>query len=124
MFAAQLVMALVQLGNPDFVLKNWYTALLSILIGTLVTMINVWGAKKLALVENVFVALHVTAFFVVLITVAVASPKNGSKEVFLEFTDNGGNYPLSMSFPAWKCPSPSVVSCMLIYCRQWAWQSW
>ncbi|OAG42398.1 hypothetical protein AYO21_03274 [Fonsecaea monophora] len=94
MFGAQLVMALVQLKNPDFDIKNWYTALLSILIGTLVTAINVWGAKKLALLENVFVGLHVAGFFIVLITVAVASPKNDAKEVFLTFTDNGGNYPL------------------------------
>lgn len=99
MFAAQLLMALAQLQNPSFVVQNWYTALLSILIGTMVTAINVWGAKKLALVENVFVALHVAAFFVVLITVAVTSPKNDTKEVFLTFTDNGGNYPLSMSCP-------------------------
>ncbi|OAL25438.1 hypothetical protein AYO20_10472 [Fonsecaea nubica] len=94
MFGAQLVMALVQLKNPDFDIKNWYTALLSILIGTLVTAINVWGAKKLALLENVFVGLHVAGFFIVLITVAVASPKNDAKEVFLTFSDNGGNYPL------------------------------
>ncbi|KIW91170.1 uncharacterized protein Z519_08065 [Cladophialophora bantiana CBS 173.52] len=94
MFAAQLVMALVQLGNPDFDIKNWYTALLSILIGSFVTAINVWGAKKLALLENVFVALHVAGFFVVLITIAVAAPKNDGREVFLTFTDNGGNFPL------------------------------
>jgi len=91
-------MALVQLQNPNFVIQNWYTALLSILIGTLVTAINVWGAKKLALVETVFVTLHVAGFFIVLITVAVASPKNDAKEVFLDFSDNGGNYPLSTWF--------------------------
>jgi hypothetical protein len=95
MFAAQLIFALVQLQNPDFVIKNYYTALVSILIGSIVTVINVWGAKKLALMENVFVAMHVMGFFAVLITVAVASPKNDAKEVFTAFTDNGGNYPLS-----------------------------
>jgi amino acid transporter len=98
MFGAQLIMALVQLQNPDFDIKNYYTALTSVLIGTIVTAINVWGAKKLALLENVFVALHVAGFFVVLITVAVASPKNDAKQVFTTFADNGGNYPLSMLF--------------------------
>ena len=93
MFAAQLVMALVQLKNPDFDIKNWYTSLISILIGTIVTAINVLGAKKLALIEDVFVALHVASFFVVLITIAVTSQKNDAKDVFLTFTDNGGNYP-------------------------------
>ena len=129
MFAAQLVMALVQLGNPNFVIQNWYTALLSILIGTIVTSINVWGAKKLALIETVFVSLHVVGFFIVLITVAVASPKNDAKEVFLSFTDNGGNFPLSRFYPG----SSDVVHnslwifgrlvngqlCMLTYHSQW-----
>lgn len=96
MFAAQLVFALVQLKNPDFDIHNYYTALTSILIGTIVTAINTYGAKKLAFLENVFVALHVASFFVVLITVAISSPKNDAKEVFATFTDNGGNYPLSM----------------------------
>lgn len=109
MFAAQLVMALVQLRNPNFVIQNWYTALLSILIGTLVTSINVWGAKKLALVETVFVSLHVAGFFIVLITIAVTSPKNDAREVFLTFTDNGGNYPLSKSCRAERRAGPIMA---------------
>jgi choline transport protein len=108
MFAAQLVMALAQLQNPDFVIKNWYTALLSILLVTLVTAFNVWGAKKLALAETVFVSLHIACFFIVLITVAVTSPKNDGKEVFLTFSDNGGNYPLSMF-----CPQRSNKACFV-----------
>jgi choline transport protein len=99
MFAAQLLMALAQLQNPDFVIQNWYTALLSILLVTMVTAFNIWGAKKLALAETIFVSLHVACFFIVLITVAVTSPKNDAKEVFLTFSDNGGNYPLSMFCP-------------------------
>jgi choline transport protein len=95
MFGAQLIMAMSQLQNPDFVIKNWYTALLGILLVTIATVFNTWGAKKLALAESVFVSLHIACFFIVLITVAVTSPKNDAKEVFLTFTDNGGSYPLS-----------------------------
>lgn len=92
-------MALAQLQNPDFVIKNWYTALLSILLITMVAAFNIWGAKKLAPLETVFVFLHMSCFFIVLITVAVSSPKNDAKEVFLTFSDNGGNYPLSTCCP-------------------------
>lgn len=113
MFSAQLVMALVQLRNPDFDIKNWYTSLISILIGTIVTAINVWGAKKLALIESVFVALHVAGFFVVLITIAVTSQKNDAKEVFLTFTDNGGNYPLCES-----CPTVDIAIANLLFERE------
>lgn len=89
-------MTLVQLQNPAFVIRNWYTALLSILLVTIVTAFNIWGVKKLPLAETVFVILHVACFIIVLIVIAVTSPKNGAKEVFLVFSDNGGNYPLCM----------------------------
>ena len=92
-------MALAQLQNPNFIIQQWYTALLSILIITIVTSFNIWGAKKLAFAEMAFVCLHIASFFIVLITVAVASPKNDAKEVFLTFSDNGGNYPLSRLCP-------------------------
>ena len=92
-------MALVQLQKPNFVVQRWYTALLSILLITMVTAFNVLCAKKLALAEMVFVSLHISAFFIVLITIAVTSPKNDAKEVFLNFSDNGGNYPFSTFCP-------------------------
>ena len=98
-FGAQLLMALVEIQNPDFVIQDWYTALLSILIITMVTAFNILGAKKLALAEKAFVTLHVACFFIFLITIAVASPKTNAKEVFLDFSFNGGNYPLSMFHP-------------------------
>lgn len=99
MFAAQLLMALAQLQHADFVIQNWYTALLSILIVTIVTAFHIWGAKKLALAETIFAFLHFACFFIVLITIAVASPKNDAKEVFLTFSDNGGNYPFGTLGP-------------------------
>ncbi len=92
-------MAAAQLQNPDFVIREWYTALLSILIVTMLTSFNIWCAKKLALAEMIFVSLHIGCFFVVLITIAVTSPKNDAKDVFLTFSDNGGDYPLSTSCP-------------------------
>ena len=95
MFSAQLLMALVQLQNPDFVVQNWYTSLSCILIATLVACFNIVGATKLALAEKIFVCLHVASFIIVLVTLAVTSPKTNAKEVFLTFSDNGGNYPLS-----------------------------
>ena len=128
-------MAIAQLHNPAFVIQNWYTSLLSILLVTLVTIFNIWGAKKLALAETIFVSLHVACFFIVLITVAVTSPKNDAKDVFLTFSDNGGNYPTCMFQP----PAPQLglfrwcdqldihseeTYVLLTLCFQWALQSW
>lgn len=95
LYSAQLIMSVASIANPDFVPKTWQTALISILIGAIVTAINVLGAKRLALVENVFVMLHVAGFFIVLITIAVVAPMNSAHDVFLKFSDNGGGYPTS-----------------------------
>ena len=109
MFSAQLLMAVAQLQNPDFVIREWYTALLSILLVTMITTFNVWCAKKLALAEMIFVSLHIACFFVVLITIAVTSPKNDARDVFLTFSDNGGDYPLST-----LCPCDPNGTCFVV----------
>ncbi len=128
-------MALVQLQNPDFVIQRWYTALSSILIITMVTAFNIWCAKKLALAEMAFVSLHIASFFIVLITIAVTSPKNDAKEVFLAFSDNGGDYPLSTfchrdpneaCFVAMNLVGSSLQGepSVLTQSLQWALRSW
>ena len=96
MFGGELLMAVAQIQNPDFVIRDWYTALLSIAVITIIAAFNVLGAKKLALAEKVFASLHIGCFLIVLITLVVASPKNDAQEVFLTFSNNGGNYPTSM----------------------------
>lgn len=92
LYAAQLLFSLVSLQNPGIEIHNWHVALTSMLIVILMTLVNTYGASKLAMLENVFVAMHVTGFFIVLITVAVTGEKQSGDEVFLEFY-NGGGYP-------------------------------
>ena len=100
-------MAIAQLKNPEFIVKNWYNALLSILITTIVTAFHVRFSRKLALAETIFVFLHVACFFIFLIILAVASPKNDAQEVFLTFSDNGGNYPL-LGLAVMVCQVPAM----------------
>lgn len=92
LYAAQLLFSLVSMQNPDFEVKNWYEALTAMLIVILVTAVNTWGVRKLAMLENIFVTLHVAGFVIVLVAVAVTGEKQTAREAFLEFYDGGG-YP-------------------------------
>lgn len=92
-FTAQLLMAAVSIGNPDFSPELWQTSLLAMLIGVLVTSLNIWCSKRLPVIENFFVFLHIACFVVVMVTLGVTSQKTPARQVFLEVTDNGGNYP-------------------------------
>lgn len=90
---AELVMGLAILNNPDFSPTRWQVTLLIIGLVTLFGAFNIFGAKRLALFEAVFAMLHFGVFFAVLITVVVMSPKTSAADVFLNFTDNGANWP-------------------------------
>lgn len=92
LYAAQILFSLVSMQNPDFEVKNWYEAVTAILIAVLITAVNTWGVRRLAMLENTFVTLHVTGFVIVLVAVAVTGEKQTAREAFLEFYDGGG-YP-------------------------------
>lgn len=86
-------MAVVSIGDAAFAPELWQTSLLAMLIGVMVTSLNIWCAKRLPAIENFFVFLHIACFVVVMVVLGVTSQKTPARQVFLEVTDNGGNYP-------------------------------
>lgn len=91
LYAAQLLFSLISLQNPAFEVKNWYEALTAMLIVMMMTAVNTYGVSRLAMMEKVFVTMHVAGFFIVLVTVAVTGEKQTGREVFLEFYNGGGH---------------------------------
>lgn len=86
-------MAAVSIGNPGFSPELWQTSLLAMLIGSMVASLNIWCSKKLPIIENFFVFLHIACFVIVMVILGVTTQKTPARQVFLEVTDNGGNYP-------------------------------
>lgn len=86
-------MAAVSIGNPDFSPELWQTSLLAMLIGVIVTSLNIWCSKRLPVIENFFVFLHIACFVIAMVTLGVTSQKTPARQVFLQVTDNGGGYP-------------------------------
>lgn len=86
-------MAAVSIGDPAFSPELWQTSLLAMLIAVMVASLNIWCAKRLPVIENFFVFLHIGCFVIIMVTMGVTSQKTPARQVFLEVTDNGGNYP-------------------------------
>ena len=86
-------MAVVSVGDPAFSPELWQTSLLAMLIGVMITSLNIWCSNRLPVLENFFVFLHIACFVIVMVTLGVTSQKTPARQVFQEVTDNGGNYP-------------------------------
>lgn len=57
-------------------------------------LFNIVAAKRLPLTEGFFVALHVLAFFpIIIVLLAMTDNKQSASAVFTQFTDNGAGWP-------------------------------
>ncbi|RYC80884.1 hypothetical protein BFJ63_vAg16219 [Fusarium oxysporum f. sp. narcissi] len=84
------IQGLIVLNNPDYVPKPWHGTLLTIAIAAFSVVFNIHLARKLPLIEAIVLVIHVFAFFGILITLWVLSPRADAKAVFTQFSDGGG----------------------------------
>lgn len=86
-----LVQGLVLLKNEDAnVVALWQTALFIMIFIVVAVAFNIFLAKKLPLVEGIFLVLHVVGFFAFLITLWVMGDRAPAGQVFTQFSDGGG----------------------------------
>ncbi|KAJ4137166.1 hypothetical protein NW768_002747 [Fusarium equiseti] len=84
------IQGLIVMNNPSYEPKGWHGTLLTIAIAALSVLFNTFLARKLPLVEACILVVHVFAFFGVLVTLWVLSPRADAKDVFTQFSDGGG----------------------------------
>jgi amino acid transporter len=87
---AQQIEALIVLSNPDYTIKGWHGALLTIATAIFCVFFNTFLVRKLPLIEGFALTLHAVGFFVVLIVLWVMGPRGNAKVVFTDFEDNNG----------------------------------
>ena len=85
------IQGLLVLNYPSYVFERWHGTLLVIAIVVFSILFNTLFARRLPLVENAVLVLHILGFFAILITLWVTSERNSAHVVFVEFTD-GGNW--------------------------------
>lgn len=87
------IQGLLVLNYPSYHFQRWHGTMLTIAIAALSILFNTVFARRLPIVENVVLVLHIGGFFAILITLWVTTNKeqrNSAHTVFTEFTDFGG----------------------------------
>lgn len=86
-----LIQGLIALNYPDtYVAQGWHGTLLTIGVAAFSVFFNTFLARKLPIIESCILIIHVFAFFGILVTLWVLSPRFDSETVFTEFSDGGG----------------------------------
>jgi len=89
--AAQQIQSLMVIFDSSYTFERWQGTLLIIAIGFISIIFNSVLAKRLPMVENIILVLHITGFFAILIPLWAMAPRNSAKTVFTQFSD-GGNW--------------------------------
>ena len=86
----QQIEAIIVLSNPDYTIKGWHGALLTIATALFCIFFNTILVRRLPLTEGFAVALHTLGFFTFLIVLWVMGPRANARSVFTDFEDNNG----------------------------------
>ncbi|KAL6918845.1 hypothetical protein ACHAPO_010537 [Fusarium lateritium] len=88
--AGTQIQGLIILNNPNYFPHPWHGTLLSIAVAAFTVVFNTLLARKLPLIEAIVLVIHIFAFFGILVTLWVLSPRANAKDVFTQFSDGGG----------------------------------
>lgn len=105
-----IIQGLAIINNPSYVPTRWQATL--IIWGCVIGMglFNVVAAKRLPVIEGFFVALHVLAFFpIIIVLLVMTKDKQPASAVFTQLTDNGAGWPSA----SWAT-LVGQVSCMFV----------
>lgn len=84
------IQGLVVLNYPGYVFERWHGTLITVAVAAFAVVFNTLLARKLPLIEGVALAVHVFAFFGIIVTLWVLSDTADAETVFTDFSDGGG----------------------------------
>jgi choline transport protein len=89
--AAMQIEAIIALANPDYLIKGWHGALLTMAVASFGIFLNVYLIRKLPFLEGIGMVLHVLGFFAFVVVLWVMGPRDSNAEqIFTSFQDNNG----------------------------------
>ncbi|KAF7508647.1 hypothetical protein GJ744_009039 [Endocarpon pusillum] len=97
-FVGTIIQGLITLNVSTYEPQPWHGTLMVIAVGCFTVGFNTFLAKKLPFVEGMLLILHVAGLFAIIIPLWVLAPRNNTKAVFTEFTNNGGWSTKGVSF--------------------------
>nr|POE65031.1 putative amino-acid permease c15c4.04c [Quercus suber] len=81
------IQGLISLNDATYIPHPWHSTLLAIAVVATAAVFNTLIARKLPVIENVMLVLHVIGFLAILVTLWITAPKAPSSEVWTGFTD-------------------------------------
>ena len=107
---AGAMQGLIALNDPNYGWEGWNTTLLTIAVVLFCVVLNIFGARRLPLVEGVLALLHFAGLFVVIIVLWTLAPRNNAHDAFLQYSNNGGWSSNGLSFMVGLTP---LTLCLL-----------
>lgn len=87
------------INNSAYVFERWHGTLLVIAVSFFAIIFNTYLAKKLPLVEEIVLVLHICGFLAILIPVWILARRSDASAVFGEFQNGGGWSSIGLSDP-------------------------
>ncbi|KAF1956444.1 amino acid transporter-like protein [Byssothecium circinans] len=85
-----MIQGLIALNDPNYPYLRWHGTLLAIAIVVFTISFNTIFASKLPLVEGIALAVHISGFLAIIITLWVMAPRRSAADALLNFTNEGG----------------------------------
>ncbi|KJK93725.1 hypothetical protein H633G_02405 [Metarhizium anisopliae BRIP 53284] len=104
-----LIQTTILVNNPDYTSPSWHVFLF--IVAAVVTAFagSVWGHHSLPRWQNIAFALHVLAYFAIIIPVWVNGPKATSEQVWTEFENSGGWPSLTLAVLIGQAPAAGFL---------------
>lgn len=90
---SDIIQAMVLVLDPTYVATRWRGTLFTMAAALVVSTFNIVLASHLSWCEGVFATIHFFAFVPVLVGLFILAPKPSAADVFLRFTQAGGEWP-------------------------------
>ncbi|KAF8847927.1 amino acid transporter [Acephala macrosclerotiorum] len=85
-----IIQALLVVNYPDYNPKAWQGTLFVFAMVLVLFIVNIWGASVWAIIQNALMVLHIVFFLIVIIILWVMAPHQSAKNVFTQFSNEGG----------------------------------
>lgn len=107
-----LIQAVLVAYNPSYNPKRWQGTLFVFLASAVQGVVNTLLAAHLPRIQKVMVVPHALGWIAVIVVLWVLAPHASAKQVFLEFSSNGGWQPIGLSLMVGQITSVYFLICL------------
>jgi amino acid transporter len=102
------------IGNiiqSTYVAARWQGTLFAIAVAIVQALVNTLGAKMLPRMQKLFILPHALGWIAVVIVLWVMAPHASAKDVFTNFSSNGGWEPIGLSLMVGQITPVTALIC-------------